>query len=212
MKQRLFALFVLGVAAHADAGGVIELVPDDTGPYLPGQSVSVDVWLHNGDAVRHDLRLVALDVRALRDRLFAGGDFTSSDAATVDHVAKLSAESWMPVGGGMNGPVYGLTSLPGEPPPNLVAGGLYDMADGQSAGNIARWNGYAWSEFGGGIGNPPKGVPPEAAPFPVGISLLWFIPVPVSATANQSFPRSWRARRSRGGNTRFLLNNTIIRC
>ena len=66
MKYRRFVLVVLGVAAHANAGAVIELVPDISGPYLPGQAVSVDVWLHNDDAVGHDLRLVALDIRALR--------------------------------------------------------------------------------------------------------------------------------------------------
>ena len=37
MKDRLFVLFVLGLAAHVNAGGVIELVPSDTGPYFPGQ-------------------------------------------------------------------------------------------------------------------------------------------------------------------------------
>ncbi len=150
MKHRLFVLVVLGVAAHANAGAVIELVPDDPGPFFPGQVVSVEVWLHNDDAVGHDLRLVALDVRALRERLLAGGDFTTSGAATVDHVAKLSADSWVPVGGGMDGPVYALASLPGGSPPNLFAGGLFDTAGGQSALNIAQWNGYAWSEVGGG--------------------------------------------------------------
>ena len=71
MRRKAIVLIMLGAAARVDAGAVIELVSDISGPYLPRRAVSVGVWLHNDDAVGHDLRLVALDVRALRERLFS---------------------------------------------------------------------------------------------------------------------------------------------
>lgn len=148
MKHILFVLLLLGVATHADAGAVIELVPIDAGPYLPGQTVSTEVWLHNGDAVGHDLRLVALDVRTMRHRLFAGGDFTSSGDESIDYVAKLSAESWVSVGTGADGPVFALEVCKEGPLAGLYAGGkvLDEYYNGHAVVN--RWNGYAWSQIG----------------------------------------------------------------
>ncbi len=147
MKQRLFVLFVLGVAAHANAGAVIELVPNDPGPYFPGESVSVEVWLHNGDAVGRDLRLVGLDVRGLRDRLCAGGDFAASGTDTVNHVAKLSGGSWVPLGPGTEGPVYALEACTyGVADALYVGGRIWGAFDWEATVN--GWDGHAWSEVG----------------------------------------------------------------
>ncbi|MGB2988205.1 MAG: hypothetical protein WBE26_20240 [Phycisphaerae bacterium] len=45
-----------GVASAAHAGAVVELVPDDPGPYYGGESLTVDVWLNS--AVSFDAPLI----------------------------------------------------------------------------------------------------------------------------------------------------------
>ncbi|MGB2988206.1 MAG: hypothetical protein WBE26_20245 [Phycisphaerae bacterium] len=46
---------LLGVASVAQAGAVVELVPDDPGPYYGGESLTVDFWLHSDRP--YDVRL-----------------------------------------------------------------------------------------------------------------------------------------------------------
>ena len=46
----LLGAFLLGVGSlgsPAQAGAVLELIPNNTGPYIGGESLTVDVWLHN---------------------------------------------------------------------------------------------------------------------------------------------------------------------
>jgi len=150
MKTRLFVLSVLGAAANVHGGAVLELVPDSLGPYYPEQSVTVEVLLHNGDAVEHDLRLIMLDIWSVAPRLVAGGDFTSGGSANVNYVAKLGADTWASVGAGTDGPVYSLAPCFGDRRPDLCVGGIFEAAGGESAAKIAQWNGYTWSEIGGG--------------------------------------------------------------
>lgn len=57
------------------------------------------------------------------------------------------SQSWMPLGGGMNGPVSALTVFNGE----LIAGGEFTNAGGTPVNNIARWNGTTWAQLGTGI-------------------------------------------------------------
>jgi len=56
-----------GVGSPARAGAILELIPDNPGPYIGGESLTVDVWLHNNEDI---------DTR-LRDIQF---DFTDTDA------------------------------------------------------------------------------------------------------------------------------------
>ena len=65
-RNNIFARFaviagLLGVAPVAHAGAIVELVPDDPGPYYGGESVTVDVWLHNEELFDVGLKLVQLD-------------------------------------------------------------------------------------------------------------------------------------------------------
>jgi hypothetical protein len=65
----------------------------------------------------------------------------------------ISAQSWEPLGSGMNSWVGGFTVYNG----NLIAGGGFDSAGGKPANHIAEWNGTSWSSLGSGLNMP--GVP-----------------------------------------------------
>ncbi len=147
MKRKTIALIMLGAAARVDAGAAFELLPDQAGPYSPGQSVSVEVWLHNEESFDFDLRLLALDVHGLRARLFAGGDFLTSDDVTVNHVAKLSGGSWMAIDAGLEGPVYALESCSLNGGTTLYAGGkVWGVSDFEAT--VYRLETGWWSEIG----------------------------------------------------------------
>jgi hypothetical protein len=152
MRSGILALFVLALPAKAEAGGVLELVPGQAGPYSPGQAVSVDVWLHNGESFGVDLRLVALDVQGLRQRLFAGGDFQTSGGVTVNHVAKFTGGSWTAIDQGLGGPVYALQPCALNSGTTLYVGGkVWGVSDWEATVNRleAGW----WTE----IGRSPEG-------------------------------------------------------
>lgn len=55
------ATFVLACAAVAHGGAIVELVPDQPGPYTGGESLGLDVWLHSEEEVPALLRGVRLD-------------------------------------------------------------------------------------------------------------------------------------------------------
>lgn len=71
MSARMIVPYlVLANAALGDVGVVIELVPDDPGPYKGGESLTVDVWAHNP---------VAFDLHVWSVQL----DFSDADQALV---------------------------------------------------------------------------------------------------------------------------------
>lgn len=81
-----------------------------------------------------------------------GGDFTFAGTAAAAHVAIYDpvGQSLAPLGGGVDGNVLAITTLPtGE----LVVGGAFTMAGGVPANRIARWNGTGWSAMGNVVGN-----------------------------------------------------------
>ena len=74
----VIAFAVLGVAtvARAEVAVVVELVPDNPGPYIGGESLTVDVWLHNqipGDII---LESVRFDFTASHPALALGAELT----------------------------------------------------------------------------------------------------------------------------------------
>ena len=79
----LFALVVFPFMVRA--GGIVELVPGEPGPYSRGESVTVEVWLHNEDAVGYDLRLVGLDLDDAAPLVLAGGIFTHGGGVGIDY-------------------------------------------------------------------------------------------------------------------------------
>jgi len=124
MKRNVLGMMVLGMAAQARAGAVLELVPDQAGPYLPGQAVGVEVWMHNQEAFAIDLRLVILDVQGLLPRLYAGGDFVTSGGVTVNHVAKFTGGAWTAIDQGVDSSVHTLGTCTLNGGTTLYAGGV----------------------------------------------------------------------------------------
>ena len=55
----LLTVFILSSPAYD--GAIVELVPDDPGPYYGGESLTVDFWLHNEDPFDFELNSVEFD-------------------------------------------------------------------------------------------------------------------------------------------------------
>ena len=84
MIARLCAVATFALAcACASAQAVVELVPDPPGPYLPGQPITIHVWLHNQMGAGYEawLRLVQFDFSqsssAVLSNLTFAFDYTS---------------------------------------------------------------------------------------------------------------------------------------
>lgn len=149
MVIRTYWAVLLAFATRTNAGGVLELVPDKVGPHAPGQAVGVEVWLHNEEAFSIDLRLIALDIQGLRDRLFAGGDFLTSGGVTVNHVAKLSGGAWTPLEEGLAGPVLALAPCSVGLGTTLYAGGhVWNGNNFEATVNRMEYGGGWWTEIG----------------------------------------------------------------
>ena len=63
-------LLILGGTTYGEAEVIVELVPDNPGPYSGGESLTVDVWLHSEASFDASVWLVQLD-------------FSDSDGALV---------------------------------------------------------------------------------------------------------------------------------
>jgi len=59
----------------------------------------------------------------------------------------LNAQSWQPLGSGINGQISALTLYNG----NLIASGAFDSAGGHLAYNVAQWDGTKWDSLGSGV-------------------------------------------------------------
>ncbi len=92
--------------------------------------------------------------------VYVGGSFTlAGGVANTAYVAMwgwntpgpvyaLGTETWIPLGTGMNLPVYALCVGPDG---TLYAGGAFTTAGGVSANYIAKWNGTSWAPLGTGM-------------------------------------------------------------
>ena len=99
-----------------------------------------NAWQNMGDG----LDLEVLSITAYQNDIIAGGKFTASDTAQVNHVARWDNGKWQRIGNGLNGDVFALSEFNGD----LIAGGDFP-------GNISRWNG-AWSILGNGVSDTVK--------------------------------------------------------
>ncbi|MCX5688247.1 MAG: hypothetical protein NTV94_00385 [Planctomycetota bacterium] len=98
---------------------------------------AMTVWDPDGSGPAHPL-------------LIAGGEFATAGAVSASNIAAWDGIGWMPLGGGLNGPVYALTSLPtGE----LIAGGGFTAAGSTPTAYVASWNGTVWGPMGSGMNN-----------------------------------------------------------
>ncbi len=84
----------------------------------------------------------------------AGGDFTTSGANSVSHIAHWDGTGWKPFGAGINGYAYSVEpydfcSSIGEN--FLVAAGWFAEIGGNAGNNIQYWNGTTWNRLDNGF-------------------------------------------------------------
>lgn len=111
---------------------------------------SASGWKVSGDGMNGD----AYCAQVYDGVLYLGGAFTQNGPNTVTYgrFAKWNptTEKWdNPVGAGMNGGVYTMTTLGA----NLVLGGAFSTADGGTVRRCALWNGSAFDEPETGFNN-----------------------------------------------------------
>ena len=80
-------------------------------------------------------------------RAVFAGTFTTASSFACNRIAQWDGTMWLPLGTGMNGPVFALAVLNNE----LIAAGSFTTAGGVACNNIARWNGSSWSAAGSGV-------------------------------------------------------------
>jgi trimeric autotransporter adhesin len=81
--------------------------------------------------------------------LYAGGSFGAVDGRLCQNLAIWNDSLWLPLAGGVNGPVYAIATS-GD---SVFAGGRFTLAGQTVVRNIALWDGAAWRDLGGGIGD-----------------------------------------------------------
>jgi RHS repeat-associated protein len=97
-------------------------------------------------------------VKFLAGDLYAAGNFHEAGQDTdVQFIARYNevADAWIPVGNGLNGPVYAIESAGGE----IYIGGAFTNAGGNPNANyVARLAGNTWTNLGPGLcGSTPMG-------------------------------------------------------
>ncbi|MFA6045351.1 MAG: immunoglobulin domain-containing protein [Phycisphaerales bacterium] len=80
--------------------------------------------------------------------LYAGGNFSAAGPTPLNYVARLSGNTWQPVGAGFNGAVNSFAIYNN----NLYAGGSFttDSTGGTPIRYVARFNGSSWEQVGAG--------------------------------------------------------------
>ena len=86
--------------------------------------------------------------------VYVGGSFLRAGDVNARNVAKWSGGTWVPLGEGVNGPVFALGAANGE----VYVGGTFDSAGTLRVSNIARWSSGGWNTMGeqdiNGVGSP----------------------------------------------------------
>ncbi|MBI5762822.1 MAG: immunoglobulin domain-containing protein [Planctomycetes bacterium] len=83
--------------------------------------------------------------------LFVGGFFQSIDGVTANCIAKWNGLTWSPLGAGVTGTVYAMTSIVENGVPALYVGGNIVSAGGQPVNNAAKWKNNTWTPLGTGV-------------------------------------------------------------
>lgn len=85
--------------------------------------------------------------------LYVGGGFGHAGVVTAGGIARLQNDVWSPLGSGVHGVVFALTTFqqPGDPAPSLFVAGQFDRAGDVDVHSIARWDGAEWHDVGGGV-------------------------------------------------------------
>lgn len=84
--------------------------------------------------------------------LIVGGDFSIAGGAAVQNLARFDGASWHDVGGGVNGSVRALASIPSSGTTSaLYVGGSFTSTSAVPASYLAQWDGTNWSALGAGV-------------------------------------------------------------
>lgn len=86
-------------------------------------------------------------LETFKNRLVAGGSFTSAGGVSANGIAMWDGNAWSPMGEGLNGSVRALLVYNGE----LYAAGAFSASGGIAMSNIARWDGVKWNPIGNGL-------------------------------------------------------------
>ena len=92
--------------------------------------------------------------------LYAGGGFSTAGDTTVNKIAKLQGDQWLPLGTGIgaaNGQVWVMGEFDDGTGPALFVGGDFTVAGGQEVNHIAKWDGSTWSPVGQGTSATVRG-------------------------------------------------------
>jgi hypothetical protein len=103
-------------------------------------------WSIPGAALNAEVRSI-IDA-ANPEEVLVGGAFTYGNGNELGHVARKTAQGFVPLGQGTDGPVNALLR---EAQGDVIAGGSFASAGGSPAANIARWDGSSWSPVGSGL-------------------------------------------------------------
>ena len=85
--------------------------------------------------------------------LYAGGAFFTAGGTTVNKVARLQGNQWLPLGSGImegNGQVWVMMEYDDGSGKALLVAGDFTIAGGKVVNRIGRWDGSEWSPVGGG--------------------------------------------------------------
>ncbi len=148
MHRVLAVSLVLGTAGTFGAPAACaqtcgaQWLPGEPGAGLNNYVVATTVWDPDGPGPGAAQLVIA-------------GDFTTAGGEPVNHIARHDGMAWQPLGAGIGGYLYALTTWdpdgPGPEPANIVAGGTFSTAGGAPAARIARWDGMAWHPLGTGV-------------------------------------------------------------
>lgn len=97
-------------------------------------------WTNLGDGLDLEVMCMTSD----GTDIIAGGKFSSSDTAQVNHIARWNNSKWNSLGSGLNGNVHALTTFNNE----IIAGGEFP-------GYISRFSG-SWQVLGNGVSDTVK--------------------------------------------------------
>ena len=140
--------------------------------------------------------------------LYVGGLFTFPS-----YVAKWNGSSFVPVGGGTDGPVSALIVHDDGNGPALYAGGSFGSAGGVAANGLARWNGQSWSAVGGSFSNGVNIVSLEVHDVGSGPKLYaggWFNTAPGGVPASNVAVWDGTAWAALGAGTSSTLNPAVL--
>lgn len=138
--------------AGGPGGTVYSLAIGSSGVLLVGGNFAggVQRWtgalwrpLGEGISKTSDTPTVRALARGPDGLIYAGGDFDHADGAWAANIARWTGTAWLPLGNGVDAPVYALAVR--EEDGLLFAAGQFGLAGGLAMPDtLAQWNGYAW--------------------------------------------------------------------